>query len=161
MTIILMGVSGSGKSTLGKILAKKLNGFFIEGDELHPKKNIQKMSNGIPLSDNDRYCWLKKIKNEILSFSKNEQLIVVSCSALKEKYREIIQGEKKIFWIFLYSKYKLIYSRIKKRKNHFMNEKLLKSQFEDLEIPSYGLHINVKEKIDTIIEKIIFNIKND
>ncbi len=156
-----MGVSGSGKSTLGKILAKKLNGFFIEGDELHPKKNIQKMSNGIPLNDNDRYCWLKKIKNKILSFSQNEQLIVVSCSALKEKYREIIQGEKEFFWIFLYSKYKLIYHRIKKRKNHFMSEKLLKSQFEDLEIPSYGLHINVKEKIDTIIEKIIFNIKND
>ncbi|MAU89466.1 MAG: gluconate kinase [Flavobacteriaceae bacterium] len=161
MTIILMGVSGSGKSTLGKILAKKLNGFFIEGDELHPKKNIQKMSNGIPLNDNDRYCWLKKIKNKILSFSENKQLIVVSCSALKEKYREIIQGEKEFFWIFLFSKYKLIYNRIKKRKNHFMSEKLLKSQFEDLEIPSYGLHINVKYKIDTIIEKIIFNIKND
>ena len=156
-----MGVSGSGKSTLGKILAKRLNGFFIEGDKLHPKKNILKMSHGIPLNDNDRYSWLKKIKNEILSFSKHEQLIVVSCSALKEKYREVIQGEKKIFWIFLYSKYKLIYSRIKKRKNHFMNEKLLKSQFEDLEIPSYGLHVNVKEKINTIIEKIIFNIKND
>lgn len=156
-----MGVSGSGKSTLGKILAKKLNGLFIEGDELHPKKNIQKMSNGIPLNDNDRYCWLKKIKNKILSFSENKQLIVVSCSALKEKYREIIQGEKEFFWIFLYSKYKLIYNRVKKRKNHFMSEKLLKSQFEDLEIPSYGLHINVKYKIDTIIEKIIFNIKND
>ena len=156
-----MGVSGSGKSTLGKILAKKLNGFFIEGDELHPKKNIQKMSNGVPLNDNDRYCWLKKIKNKILSFSENKQLIVVSCSALKEKYREIIQGEKEFFWIFLFSKYKLIYNRIKKRKNHFMSEKLLKSQFEDLEIPSYGLHINVKYKIDTIIEKIIFNIKND
>ena len=156
-----MGVSGSGKSTLGKILAKKLNGFFVEGDELHPKKNIQKMSNGIPLNDNDRYCWLKKIKNKILSFNENEQLIVVSCSALKEKYRGILQGEKKFFWIFLYSKYKLIYNRIKKRKNHFMSEKLLKSQFEDLEIPSYGLHINVKYKIDTIIEKIIFNIKND
>ena len=156
-----MGVSGSGKSTLGKILAKKLNGFFIEGDELHPKQNIQKMSNGVPLNDNDRYCWLKKIKNKILSFSENKQLIVVSCSALKEKYREIIQGEKEFFWIFLFSKYKLIYNRIKKRKNHFMSEKLLKSQFEDLEIPSYGLHINVKYKIDTIIEKIIFNIKND
>ena len=156
-----MGVSGSGKSTLGKILAKKLNGFFIEGDELHPKKNIQKMSNGVPLNDNDRYCWLKKIKNKILSFSENKQLIVVSCSALKEKYREILQGEKEFFWIFLFSKYKLIYNRIKKRKNHFMSEKLLKSQFEDLEIPSYGLHINVKYKIDTIIEKIIFNIKND
>ena len=156
-----MGVSGSGKSTLGKILAKKLNGLFIEGDELHPKKNIQKMSNGIPLNDNDRYCWLKKIKNKILSFSENKQLIVVSCSALKEKYREILQGEKEFFWIFLYSKYKLIYNRVKKRKNHFMSEKLLKSQFEDLEIPSYGLHINVKYKIDTIIEKIIFNIKND
>ena len=156
-----MGVSGSGKSTLGKILAKKLNGFFIEGDELHPKKNIQKMSNGVPLNDNDRYGGLKKIKNKILSFNENEQLIVVSCYALKEKYREIIQGEKEFFWIFLFSKYKLIYNRIKKRKNHFMSEKLLKSQFEDLEIPSYGLHINVKYKIDTIIEKIIFNIKND
>ena len=155
-----MGVSGSGKSTLGKILAKRLNGFFIEGDELHPKKNILKMTNGVPLNDSDRYFWLKKIKNEILSFNKNEQLVVVSCSALKEKYRKIIQGEKKFFWIFLYSKYNLIYSRIKKRKNHFMNEKLLKSQFEDLEIPSYGLHINVKEKINTIIEKIILNIKN-
>ena len=160
MTIVLMGVSGSGKSTLGKILAKRLNGYFIEGDKLHPKKNIMKMSDGMPLNDSDRYWWLKKINTKILSFSKNEKLLIISCSALKEKYRKIIQGQKKIFWIFLYSKYNLIYSRIRERENHFMREEMLKSQFADLEIPLYGLHINVKEKIDTIIDKIILNIKN-
>ena len=92
-TILIMGVAGSGKTTIAKLLSKKINVFLIEADDYHSKKNKDKMSAGIPLNDNDRYDWLIKIKEEI-DKRKNFQNLVVACSALKEKYRSILNVEE-------------------------------------------------------------------
>ena len=88
-TILIMGVAGSGKTTIANLLSKKINAFLIEADDYHSKNNIDKMSVGIPLNDNDRYDWLIKIKEEI-DKRKKIQNLVVACSALKEKYRSIL-----------------------------------------------------------------------
>ena len=85
-----MGVAGSGKTTIAKLLSKKINAFLIEADDYHSKNNIDKMSAGIPLNDDDRYDWLVKIKKEIHK-RKSFQNLVVACSALKEKYRSILK----------------------------------------------------------------------
>ncbi len=84
-----MGVAGSGKTTIAKLLSKKINAFLIEADDYHSKNNIDKMSAGIPLNDNDRYDWLIEIKKEI-DKRKKIQNLVVACSALNEKYRSIL-----------------------------------------------------------------------
>ena len=91
--ILIMGVAGSGKTTIGSKLSSKINGFFIEADDFHGEHNINKMSEGIPLNDADRYDWLLKIKDQIISRI-DKQNLVVACSALKDKYRQLI-GVKK------------------------------------------------------------------
>ena len=87
--ILIMGVAGSGKTTIGSKLSSKINGFFIEADDFHGENNINKMSEGIPLNDADRYDWLLKIKDQIISRI-DKQNLVVACSALKDKYRQLI-----------------------------------------------------------------------
>ena len=89
-TFLIMGVAGSGKTTIAQKLSKKINASLIERDDYHSKNNIAKMSNGIALNDEDRYDWLIKIKDEILKRQKSQNLIV-TCSALKEKYRSILE----------------------------------------------------------------------
>ena len=89
ITILIMGVARSGKTTIAKLLSKKINAFLIEADDYHSKNNIDKISDGIPLNDDDRYDWLVKIREEI-DKRKSFQNLVVACSALKKKYRSIL-----------------------------------------------------------------------
>ena len=132
-TILIMGVAGSGKTTIAKLLSKKINAFLIEADDYHSKKNIDKMSAGIPLNDDDRYDWLIKIKEEI-DKRKNFQNLVVACSALKEKYRSILHV-KEDYLVYLKITKKTAKTRIKNRKDHFMPGSLVDSQFAILEEP--------------------------
>ena len=111
VTILIMGVAGSGKTTVAKLLSKKINAFLIEADDYHSKKNIDKMSAGIPLNDNDRYDWLIKIKEEI-DKRKKIQNLVVACSALKEKYRSIL-NIKEDYLVYLKITKKTAKTRIK------------------------------------------------
>ncbi len=133
-TILIMGVAGSGKTTIAKLLSKKINAFLIEADDYHSKKNIDKMSAGIPLNDNNRYDWLIKIKEEIDN-RKNFQNLVVACSALKEKYRSIL-NIKEDNLIYLKITKRTAKTRIKNRKDHFMPDSLVDSQFAILEEPN-------------------------
>ena len=133
-TILIMGVAGSGKTTIAKLLSKKINAFLIEADDYHSKKNIDKMSAGIPLNDNDRYDWLIKIKEEIDN-RKNFQNLVVACSALKEKYRSIL-NIKEDYLVYLKITKRTAKTRIKNRKDHFMPDSLVDSQFAILEEPN-------------------------
>ena len=133
-TILIMGVAGTGKTTIAKLLSKKINAFLIEADDYHSKKNIDKMSAGIPLNDNDRYDWLIKIKEEIDN-RKNFQNLVVACSALKEKYRSIL-NIKEDYLIYLKITKRTAKTRIKNRKDHFMPDSLVDSQFAILEEPN-------------------------
>ena len=132
-TILIMGVAGSGKTTVAKLLSKKINAFLIEADDYHSKKNIDKMSAGIPLNDDDRYDWLIKIKKEI-DKRKSFQNLVVACSALKEKYRSILHV-KEDYLVYLKITKKTAKTRIKNRKDHFMPDSLVDSQFAILEEP--------------------------
>ncbi len=157
---IVMGVSGSGKTTIGKTLSSRLNIPFYDGDDYHPRSNIQKMQNGEPLDDDDRRKWLNTLAEKILEWSSAEGA-VLACSALKEKYREQLQNqfESVIEWIFLYETYEVIQERLKERKDHFFRPELLRSQFDTLEIPSYGIQIRVDKSVEKTVNLIMENIK--
>lgn len=130
----VMGVSGTGKSTVGKLLSNEFNIPFYDGDDYHPQANIDKMAAGNALNDDDRLDWLLKL-NE-LALGNQDQGAVIACSSLKKKYRTLLNKNLKAhYFIYLEGSFDLIFERITKRKDHFMNSKLLKSQFDTLETP--------------------------
>ncbi|WP_447640511.1 MULTISPECIES: gluconokinase [Chitinophagaceae] len=135
--IIVMGVSGSGKTTIGKFLAKKVHAVFVDGDDLHPTCNIQKMSQGIPLNDTDRLPWLHKVGEVAMQHIGQGQTIIIACSALKRAYRDLLRSAiHPIHFIYLDGSFEQILKQMSQRKGHFMPEVLLKSQLATLEIPT-------------------------
>ena len=152
ITILIMGVAGSGKTTIAELLSKKINAFLIEADEYHSKNNIDKMSAGIPLNDDDRYDWLIKIKEEI-DKRKNFQNLVVTCSALKEKYRSIL-NVKEDYLVYLKISKNTAKTRIKSRQDHFMPDSLVESQFTILEEPDVCITLNETLTPDEMISKL-------
>jgi gluconokinase len=133
--VIVFGVSGAGKTTIGKLLAKRLGWRFLEADDFHPRANIEKMHNGLPLADEDRWPWLKLLRQEIersLAANKNA---VLACSALKRKYRERLRVSDNVKFVLLRGDYALVEKQLQSRRGHFMNSGLLRSQFADLEEP--------------------------
>lgn len=150
-----MGVSGSGKSTIGKLLSQELNIPFFDGDDFHPKENIEKMSSGQPLHDKDRQSWLKVLNCLAIKELKKSNCIIV-CSALKQKYREILSQniETQTKWIYLSGSFDLISKRLNNRKNHFMPLDLLKSQFDILEEPKGALQVDISLSTNEIIKTI-------
>lgn len=150
----ITGVSGCGKSTIGMLLAKELKIPFYDGDDYHPQKNIDKMSSGQSLNDNDREPWLKKI-NEQAKAALTEKGCVIACSALKESYRKIIcqSIQENVLMVFLKGDYKTIYKRMQNR-NHFMPPKLLQSQFDILEEPDNAIIAEITQSPNTIINFI-------
>ena len=159
MIYILYGIAGVGKTTIGKLLAEKLELPFYDADDFHPQSNIEKMKNGIPLQDEDREGWLSILAENVEKWDK-EKGAVIACSALKEKYRKKLQRipREKMMWIFLNSTYELILSRVKNRKEHYFNPDLLQSQYDSLELADYGLHIDVNQSIDAILDEILSEI---
>jgi carbohydrate kinase (thermoresistant glucokinase family) len=155
MIIVIMGVTSSGKSTIGKLLAQRLSLPFIEGDEFHPEENILKMSNGIPLNDNDRRPWLQALSHQLQLQEKNKGA-VLACSALKESYRELLQQglNEKIIWIYLEGTNDIIRQRMNERKNHFMPESLLQSQLSTLEKPAYAYCFSIEKAPELIVQEI-------
>ena len=132
-----MGVSGSGKTAIGSRLAAALGVEFVEGDTYHPTANIQKMSKGIPLTDDDRQGWLRAIGQRIRDANEVDYGIVVSCSALKRSYRDLLRREAgEVRFVFLRGSRDLIEPRLQQRKGHFMPTSLLESQLATLEEPS-------------------------
>jgi carbohydrate kinase (thermoresistant glucokinase family) len=158
---IIMGVSGCGKTTIGKQLAAKLKLPFYDADDFHPKANVAKMKNNISLNDDDRKPWLETLAIEIEKWSKNSGA-VLACSALKEMYRNILSSHSKnVDWIFLSGSFETILERIQQRKGHYMKSDLLQSQFDTLEIPSYGLHIDIENDVESLINELILKFKQD
>lgn len=156
MVILVMGVSGSGKSTVGKMLAEKLQWKFKDADEFHSQANIEKMKKGIPLTDEDREPWLQKMQDTILQWLKDDKDVVLACSALKESYREkLCYCQEQVTLVYLEASCELIKQRLKNRKGHFMNEDLLESQFETLEKPVEGIHVNIAKPPEAIVNQII------
>ena len=134
--ILLMGVSGSGKSTIGAALSKRLGWPYADADEFHPPANVAKMSAGQPLTDEDRWPWLKAIAAHIDGVREQGRHAIVSCSALKRAYRDILIGAREdVRLVLLDGTKEEIFARMSRRKDHFMPLSLLDSQFATLERP--------------------------
>ena len=156
--IFIIGVAGTGKSTIGKLLSEQLSVPFFDADDYHPQTNIDKMKKGIPLNDADREGWLQTLLS-LAIFQQSLTTTIIVCSALKEKYRKIVsQHIAKAHWIYLYADLHVIKERLDKRSGHFLSPALLQSQYDILEIPNYGLHINVADTIEIIVLKIKINL---
>ena len=135
MIVIIFGVSGAGKTTVGKLLARELGWGFIEADDFHPAANIEKMRNGRPLSDEDRWPWLERLRQEIKRLLAARESAVLACSALKRAYRDRLRVGDEVKFAFLRGYHALIEKQLRGRHRHFMDPDLLQSQFDDLEEP--------------------------
>ena len=151
-----MGVSGVGKSTISKLLAERMAWKFIEGDDFHSDSNRQKMSAGISLNDQDRLEWLYKLAS---IFNSCSSTTVVSCSALKRKYREILSAHSnQTTFIHLVDPFKVLERRLNARKKHFFNSVLLLDQIkllEPLSLNEQGFKINFDQNSNLIVAEII------
>jgi gluconokinase len=138
---VVMGVSGSGKTTVSALLAAALGCQFQEGDDLHPAENVEKMQSGTPLTDADRLPWLRKIAEEIDAWRARHESGVLTCSALKRSYRDIIiDGRSDVTLVYLKGSYDGIHRRMATRHGHFMPVALLDSQFAALQEPALDEH---------------------
>ncbi len=155
MIVILMGVTGAGKTKVGRRLAQELGWRFIEGDDYHPRANIDKMARGIPLTDEDRVLWLQRLRQLIEKCLQNGRSAVIACSALKQAYRDYLSVDAgEVHFVYLKGEYELIHARLKDRRGHFAKEDLLASQFSALEEPRGALTVDVAQDPDTIIATI-------
>jgi carbohydrate kinase (thermoresistant glucokinase family) len=149
-----MGVSGCGKSTIGKLIASRYQVNFIDGDDLHPQGNITKMSQGIPLNDEDRKPWLETVARELNTMGEG----VIACSALKKSYRStILETAPKAIFIHLHGGEKILQSRLSKRSGHFMPSTLLSSQLstlEELEPDEPGIVVEISRPEKAILREI-------
>ena len=143
--IVVMGVSGSGKSTVAKGIATTMGWDFAEGDEFHPKANVDKMASGIPLTDEDRWPWLHLIGDWISERVSHGQSAVVACSALRRAYRDILRdGRPQVRFCHVLADPEVIEDRMEEREGHYMPASLLPSQLatlEDLEEDEPGVVI--------------------
>jgi len=135
--LVVMGVSGAGKTTVGELIAKGLGWPFVDGDDLHPRANIDKMRGGAPLTDADRAPWLAAIGAWIDARASAGEPGVIACSALKRAYRDTLRkGRPQVRIVYLRGSQDQIAERLGRRTGHFWPAKLLASQFADLEEPS-------------------------
>lgn len=156
-----MGVSGCGKTTIGQLLSKAMKLPFYDADNFHPQSNIEKMTNGLPLNDSDRAPWLTILSNK-LKLCHVSKGAILACSALKESYRRQLSKEvSMITWIYLEGSYELIKQRMESRSQHFFRSEMLKSQFDSLEVPNYGIHVDINKNKEYIVEFIISKINSN
>lgn len=158
--LVLMGVSGCGKSTVAAVLAGRLGWDFGEGDDMHPAENVAKMHAGHPLTDDDRWPWLNRVAGWIREHTDAGRPAIVTCSALKRSYRDVLRGEQVVF-VYLAGTREQIAARLAMRHGHFMPTTLLDSQFADLEPPGAderALQIDIGPsptvQADTIVERL-------
>ncbi|CAN5162380.1 gluconokinase [soil metagenome] len=156
--LIVMGVAGSGKSTIGEALAARLGWTFEDGDRFHPASNVAKMSAGQPLTDDDRWPWLRAIADEVDRVIAAGGHVVVACSALKRAYRNVlVHGRDDIRIVYLDGSRDLIAGRLQARKGHFMPPGLLDSQFATLQVPTADEN-SISVPIDANVEAIVDDI---
>jgi gluconokinase len=156
--LVVMGVSGAGKSTVGEALAARLGWPYEDGDRFHPESNVAKMHAGHPLTDEDRWPWLRAIAGEIDRVCKAGHHVVIACSALRRVYRDVlVHGRTDVRIVFLNGTEPLIGERLSHRKGHFMPPGLLASQFATLEPPG-AEEDAVSVSIDAPVEKIVDDI---
>ncbi len=160
--IVIMGVAGSGKTTIGELLAERHDGSFFDADDFHPVANVEKMSGGTPLNDDDRLPWLQRLRREVIDAAPAGQLTLLACSALKQTYREILGlGQGDVRTVFLHGQASTLTERLISRGGHYMKPEMLSSQLETLETPApdEALHIPISltpVQIAELIEEKLF-----
>ena len=159
MIVLVMGVTGSGKTKVGKLLAQRLGWPFLDADDFHPAKNIEKMKNGVPLTDQDREPWLVAIHAQLLKCAANNQDAVLACSALKQSYRERLGSGVELRICYLQGTYREIAARLQSRTGHFAGEEILAGQFADLEEPGDALVMRVNETPEEIVQDALRKLK--
>jgi len=160
--LVLMGVSGSGKTTIAVELQRVLGWPYIDGDDLHPAANVEKMRAGHPLNDEDRRPWLQAIARWIDDRLAAREPGIITCSNLKRAYREITVGSRKgASLIYLKGEERLIADRISQRKHQYMPSSLLRSQFETLEEPGADEHavvVSVRGSVGETVAELLNNV---
>jgi gluconokinase len=159
VALVFMGVSGCGKSTVAAILAGRLGWPFEEGDALHPQSNVEKMAAGHPLTDEDRALWLEKVARWVEERLDAGENGVITCSALKRSYRDVINRRGSgIVFVYLAGSKETIAARLATRHGHFMPLNLLDSQFADLEEPAPdepAIRVDIGPSPDVIAQSIL------
>jgi carbohydrate kinase (thermoresistant glucokinase family) len=158
-SVVFLGVSGSGKTTVGRAVAERLAYDFCDADDLHSRANVEKMRGGTPLTDEDRLPWLDAVGERIATTLAEGRSIVVACSALKRRYRDVIRRhDPRAFFVLLDGTYALILSRVVSRRGSFMPPSLLASQFaalEPLEEDESGTTIDVSQPLEKTVTGIV------
>jgi gluconokinase len=149
-----MGPAGSGKTTIGKLLAAQLEWDFFDADNFHSPANIEKMSRGIPLGDEDRIPWLESIRKAMLEWDAQGRNAVLACSALKRSYRERLQINSNVRLVYLKGSFELFRERLHSRKGHYAGEQILAGQFADLEEPADAITIDAAQSPEQIVAEI-------
>ena len=154
MIVIVMGVVGSGKTTVGRLLAQRRGWEFADADDFHPAVNIEKISRGIPLGDEDREPWLDRLRESILGWIARGRNVVLACSALKRAYRKKLDAGPEVRFVYLKGSATLIAKRLRSRHGHFAGEQILASQLADLEEPEGALTVDIAATPAQIVDKI-------
>jgi gluconokinase len=155
MVVVVMGVSGAGKTTVGTALAAALGWRFVEGDLLHPAANTEKMRAGVPLTESDRVPWLAAVHAAIEHAVDRRESIVIACSALKQRYREMLRGDcRGVRFVYLRVLEATAVARSATRAGHFAGPALVPSQFATLEEPAEAVTIDGSRPADQIVAAI-------
>lgn len=162
MIVVVMGVSGAGKTTIGRALAQALGWPFYDGDDFHPPQNVEKMRQGIPLTDADRLPWLEALHALMYQLLLSGQSAVVACSALKRSYRDLLRrAGPEVRFVYLAADPELIRRRLEARRGHFFDPQLLQSQFEALEAPDAeeALTVAADRSVDALVSEILVALR--
>ena len=151
-----MGPAGAGKSTVGRALAQSLGGSFIDADDLHAAVSVEKMRQGIPLTDEDRWPWLRQVKAAVERRAASREPVVLACSALRQEYRDYLRtGLEDVRIVFLNGTSALLQSRLDRRTGHFAGKELLKSQLDALEPPADALTLDAALPSERLVALIV------
>ncbi|MER9560042.1 gluconokinase [Mesorhizobium sp. M0323] len=159
-SIVVMGVSGCGKTSIGIAIAARLGLAFVEGDALHPRGNVEKMSAGMPLTDEDRWPWLDLLGAALRHAHEQGRGLVASCSALKKSYRDRLRDGAigPVLFVFLDGSRAVLQARLAERRSHFFPPALLDSQFATLEHPGdekLVVTVDIEAPVDTIADRVL------